>query len=79
MSEHSEHLNTRRKLRAIPTVSQFNALLDSCTLSEQDKTIIKLHYIQDKDFGYIADIMGFCEKTVKERHRNALKKLSKVI
>jgi DNA-directed RNA polymerase specialized sigma subunit len=53
--------------------------LDSCTLSEQDKTIIKLHYIQSKDFGYIADIMGFCEKTVKERHKNALKKLSKVI
>ncbi len=72
----SEHIDTRRRLKSIPLISDFNALLNLCTLSEEDKEILRLHYIQEKDFRYIGDRLGYSERTIKERHREALRKIS---
>lgn len=54
-------------------------ILDACTLSEINKQILRMYYIQEKDFGYIADELGFSIDTVKQRHRKSLKKISNVI
>ena len=75
----SPHLETRRKLREIPLVADFEAVLDLCTLSDTDKEILRLHYIQQQDFRCIGDRLGYCEKTIKDRHRAALKKLNYVL
>ena len=72
----SEHTQTSRRLKGIPLISDFDALLNLCTLSEEDKEILRLHYIHEKDFRYIGDQLGFSEHTVKKRHREALKKIS---
>lgn len=73
--EMSQHIETRRKLRDISLVRDFNELLDLVTLSEEDKTILRLHYLEDKDFRYIGDTLGYAERTIKARHKRALKKL----
>ena len=44
----------------------------------EDKTIMILHYLKDKDFRYIADELGYSESTIKYRHKKAIKKLSKL-
>lgn len=72
----TEHIETRRRLRDVSLVSDFNQLLDLCTLSEEDKTILRLHYIEDKDFRFVGDQLGYSERTIKARHKRALKKLS---
>lgn len=72
----SDHINTRRKLQEIPLVSDFEQVLDQCTLSDEDKEIIRLHYIQRKDFRWIGDRLGYAERTIKDRHRVALRKIS---
>lgn len=72
----SRHIETRRKLQAVPLVSEFEAILNLCTLSDEDKNILRMHYIQKKDFRYIADTMGYSEKTIKQRHKDALRKIS---
>ncbi len=74
----STHIDTRRKLKDIPEIQQFDDLLDRSTLSEEDKELLRLHYIKDKDFQYIGDAMGYAEVTIKKRHSKALKKLSKL-
>lgn len=61
----SEHIDTRRKLKEIPLISDFESILNLCTLSDEDKEILRLHYIKQKDFRYIGDTLGFSEKTVK--------------
>lgn len=75
----SEHIETRKKLKGIASVSSFTSLINSVTLSQTDKQILVLHYLDDKDFAYIADTLGFSESTIKKRHRKILAKLSKVL
>lgn len=75
----SDHIKTRNKLKSIPKVSTFMELLDSCTLSDEDKEIIKLHYVQHKNLGYIADTLGYSESAIKKKHKKILCKISKIL
>ena len=75
----SEHIKTRSKIKNIANVTTFNELLDSCTLTEEDKELLRLHYLNGKDFRYIGDKLGFAESTIKKRHRKALQKLNKIL
>lgn len=75
----TEHIRTRNKLKSICLVTTFEGLLSQCTLSDTDKEILRMHYLQEKDFRFIGDTLGFSEATIKQRHRKALKKLSALI
>lgn len=74
----SIHLDTRRKLKDIPDVSRFDDLLERSTLTDEDKEILRLHYLKGKDFRYIEDTLGYAEVTIKKRHAKALSKLNKL-
>ena len=74
----STHLDTRKRLEAIPSVRRFDDLLNESTLSDEDKEILRLHYLKGKDFRYIGDTLGYAEITIKKRHVKALSKLSKL-
>lgn len=75
----SKHIETKRRIKSIATISGFNELLEACTLSDEDKEILKMHYLQQKDFRFIGDTLGFSESTIKKRHKKALQKLNKVL
>lgn len=75
----TKHIDVRRKIKSIPSIESFDQLLEVSTLSDEDKEILRLHYLKDKDFRYIGDMLGYSESTIKYRHRKALKKLSKLI
>lgn len=72
----SQHIETRKRLKDIPSISRFDELLEQSTLSDLDKQILRLHYLKEKDFRYIGDVLGYAEITVKKRHIKALSKLS---
>lgn len=74
----SEHINTRNKLKSIPKVATFMELLDSCTLSDEDKQIVKMYYLQNKSIGYIADILGYSESNIKKRHNKIFKQVKQI-
>lgn len=75
----SKHIETRQKLKGIADISSFTSLIDSATLSDTDKSILMLHYIHDKDFRYIGDMLGYSESTIKKKHRKILAKLGKLL
>ncbi len=75
----SEHIETRQKIKDIARVDVFRELLDSCTLSDIDKQILCMHYLEERDYAYIGDVLGFSESGIKKRHRKALKKISRVL
>lgn len=74
----SDHIDTRRKLKDIPSVSRFDELLEQSTLSDLDKSILRLHYLKHRDFRFIGDLLGYAEVTIKKRHKKALSKLNKL-
>lgn len=75
----SDYIKIKHKVKDIPDIRTFNGLLEASTLSDVDKEIMRLHYLQDKDFGYIADSLGYDKQTVQLRHKRALIKLNKLI
>lgn len=75
----TEHIETRNKLKEIVGIKTFSDLLDRCIMSEEDRRIMELHYLQDKDLRYIADLLGYSEGTIKKRHRKVLKKLNQIL
>lgn len=75
----SEHIETRRKIQGIYSIQSFEDLLESCILTEDDKTLLRLHYLKGKDFRYIGDELGYAESTIKRRHKKILAKLNKML
>lgn len=75
----SKHIETRNKIKGIADISSFTDLLNKSTISDDDKLLLRLHYLQGKDFRYIGDMLGYSESTIKQRHRRILKKLSKIL
>lgn len=75
----SKHIETRNKVKDIAEIKTFNDLLDTCVLTDEDKELLRLHYLQEKDFRYIGDILGYSESTIKKRHKKALQKLNRIL
>lgn len=75
----TDHIKTRNKIKSIASITSFNDLIEACTLTDEDKEMLRLHYLQNKDFRYIGDMLGFSESTIKKRHRKALQKLNKLL
>lgn len=75
----STHIETRSKLKEIHRVQSLNELLDSCVLSNEEKQLIRMHYIEDKDFRYIGDFLGYSEITMKRWHKRILRKLNSLL
>lgn len=74
----SKNANTRRKLKHIARVEEFENILKQTMLSDEDKTILRMYYIDEKQISYIADILGLSEATVKKKHRKALLKIGEL-
>lgn len=73
-----ENARTRKKLKQIESVKDFEDLLNQTMLSEEDKTILRMHYKEQKSLMYIADFLGMSEITVKKKHRKILLKIGKM-
>lgn len=74
----SEHIDTRRKIQDISSVKTFEELLENCILTDEDKMLMRLHYLNGKDFRFIGASLGFSESTIKRRHKKILQKLNKM-
>ena len=75
----TEHIKTKHKLKDMADVRSFEALLRVGMLADSDKQLLRMHYVQGFDFNYIADSLGYSESYVKKRHKNALRKLNKLL
>lgn len=72
-------MSMQRKLKDIPDLSTFEGLLEASTLSDLDKQILRMHYLEERDYAFIADSLGYSESGIKKRHKKALRKLSNII
>lgn len=75
----TEHIKTKHKLKQIPTKLEFNSLIDSLVLSDKEKQLLCMYYIEKKDFGYIADVLGYSKAGVIKMHQKILKRVEALI
>lgn len=72
-----ETQKTRKRLKGIWSVEEFNDLLERTMLSTEEKQILILYYKEQKTLTYIADFLGMSEITVKRKHKKLLMKIGK--
>lgn len=75
----SEHIATRQKLRDIAEVKTFDDLLERCILTDEDRQLMREHYLNGKSLVAISMDMGYSEDWVKHRHQKILKKIQKLL
>lgn len=75
----SNHIENRKKLQGIASISTFQDILNKTILSDDEKNLLVLHYLENKDFNYIADMLGYSESTIKRKHKKALNKIAKIL
>lgn len=74
-----EHIETRRKLKNMYDVRALDDLLNRCILTEEEKHITRMHYLQGKELTFIGDMLGYSESTIKRKHKHILSKLSNLL
>ena len=75
----TKHIETRAKLKDIAKISTLVELLDNCNLTDEDREIIKLHYINHKELDFIADALGYSLSAIKKKHKRILTKIDKML
>ena len=75
----TSHVKTRSKLKQIPTKIEFNSLIENAMLSDKERQLMCMYYIERKDFDYIADVLGYSKAGVIKMHQRILKKFEALI
>lgn len=76
VKEHKEHLKARKKLKDIYRKSDFYNLIEDAMLSDIERQIMIMHYVEKKDFACIADELGFSEIGIIKKHKKILSIIS---
>lgn len=70
-----EQREVRKRLKGINTVKQFEEMLDSVLISEEERRILNLIYKEQKPLSIVADEIGISERTLTRKHAKLLMKI----
>lgn len=73
------HMETKRKVKKITVKTQFEEMLQDAMLSEEEKQIMRLYYIEKRGFSQIAGDLGLSESCVIKKHRKILTVIASLI
>ena len=51
----TNHIKTKHKIQSIGSKMKFNELMDELILSDTEKQLMQMFYVEKKDMNYIAD------------------------
>lgn len=71
----NEQREVRKRLKGINTVKQFEEMLDSVLISEEERKILNLIYKEQKPFSIVADEIGISERMLTRKHAKLLMKI----
>jgi DNA-directed RNA polymerase specialized sigma subunit len=75
----THHIDIKHKVQQIPSKLEFNSLLENSMLSDKEKQLMQMYYVEHKDFGYIADELGYSKAGIIKMHKRILKRIEALI
>ena len=60
-------------------IKTFSDMLHCDLLSDSEKDLLRMIYIDKYDYRFIGDKYGLSESTIKKKHNKLLKKISKIL
>lgn len=73
----TDHIRMKHKLKE--DIKTFADIMNSPYVSDEEKQLLNLIYIDRKDYRLIGDTLGMSESTVKKRHKDLVNKIAKII
>lgn len=74
----TKHVKVKHEVQKI-TKTAFNEILDEAMLSENEKSMMRMYYIERKDLGYIADTLGYSKAGILKMHQRILKRIESLL
>lgn len=75
----SEHVQRRHTAESVPLREDLIRAIECANIDDIDREILKMHYVQGKPWGYIADVEGYSVRQIVRRHKTALVKIVAVL
>lgn len=76
----TEYAENKKIIKSVCSKAKLRSYINDCSFEhEHDAEILSMIYLQNKDCGYVADIMGLSYDQTLERHRRAAKRLAALI
>ena len=75
----SKHLEIKNKVKQIKRRSTFNELIEDCMLSDKEKQMLIMYYLENKTLDYIADEIGYSKAGIIKMHKRSLQKLESLL
>lgn len=75
----TKHIEVKHKVKQIKTKTSFYELIDDIMLSEVEREMMIMYYVDNKDLSYIADTLGYSKQGISKMHKRILKKLEGII
>ena len=75
----SKHIDLKHKVQNINRKIDFQNLLEESMLNENEKKLLIMHYVEGKQFNYIADELGYTQQGITKMHKRILNKLESLL
>ena len=75
----SKHIDIKHKVKSINKKVDFYNLLDEIILTENEKKMMILYYVEGKSIEYIADELGYSVQGISKMHKRILSKLESLL
>lgn len=75
----SAHIETKHKVKAIAEPKTFQDLLDRVILTDEEKELMRLIYIEQLTQDIVAYRLNTSKSTIKRKHKKVLDRLRKVL
>ena len=74
----SKHIDIKHEVQR-KHKTEFYELLDEAMLSDKERSMMEMYYVQRKDLGYVADVLGYSRAGILRMHRKVLEKIESLL
>lgn len=75
----TNHMKIKNKVKQINSKTTFNEILEDSMLSDKEKEMMRMYYIEQKDFDFIADTLGYSKAGILKMHNRILNKIETLL
>lgn len=74
-----KHIELKHKVQNINRRSTFNEMIEDSMLTDKEKEMLRMYYLEGKTLNFIADELGYSEAGIKKMHKRSLKKIEALL
>lgn len=74
----TKHIETKHKIQKCKK-TEFNEMLDEAMLSENERSMMHMYYVEKKSLDYIADMLGYSKAGILKMHKRTLEKIESLL